>query len=136
MTQEQFSQPAASSDGRFVATVGVLLVVIIVALGWLWIKERRARIAAQQEQAETVSNNSGKAMQSLMERLKSGEGTAAVAPPIRRDDLPAQTIDLQGRQHTLFHVSQAAGNRMGFKAGDVIVVLDQPPTTQPTGKGD
>jgi len=57
---------------------------------------------------------------------------------LQRDDLPAQTVTWNGQPRTVLSVSAAAGQRLGLRPGDVIVVAPPPatgpaaqPTTQP-----
>jgi hypothetical protein len=51
---------------------------------------------------------------------------------IRRGDLPAETVNLDGREVTALRVGAEAGERMGFEPGDVVIVSPAPPT-QPAG---
>ncbi len=39
--------PDAASDGRYLLLVGGLLLIIMMALGWLWLTERSRRITAE-----------------------------------------------------------------------------------------
>ena len=59
----------------------------------------------------------------------------AGVPAVRRDDLPAETINFNGESRSALRVSAAMGERLGFAPGDIVIVA--PPTaTQPTDSGE
>jgi hypothetical protein len=109
----------ASSDARYLLVIGGLMILIIVLLAALWLKER----ARANRAAESMA-----AMRNLTSR-ELGRFLGAQAPgvrPLQRDDLPAETVDWNGRPRKVLLVGPAAGTRLGLQPGDVLVVADAP----------
>lgn len=125
MTQTT-QQPADQADTKYLVIVGCLLMVIIGAMCYLWIRERGKRIAAEEKLA-TLNSRDTK-LQSVLSQLVGGEPTEAIRPavtnlrPIERADLRPMTGTLNGESVSVFEVSASAGERIGFRAGDVIRV--------------
>lgn len=121
--------PNRGSDTRYLIIAGVLLVVIIVSLSVLWVRERRARFEAQCRAAELKLDNDR--LQDVMGKILISNSARAVRP-IRREDLPARTIDIAGTPRRLLQISPEAGGRFGFAPGDLIEVSPEsaPPATQ------
>ena len=77
---------AESSDGKYLAVVGGLLIIIIAALASLWIRERRGRILAESRLGAVQAKY--EQLQSIMgqvlirqdeERLDSGDASTQPA---------------------------------------------------------
>jgi hypothetical protein len=116
-------------DSRYLAIVGGLMVLIIILLAWLWLHERVARNAAYRELV-AARGNSALAMQ-LQATLGRGMAGPQTRParPIQRDDLPAETVNWNGAPRSVLRLSAAAGERVGLRPGDVVVVAPAPATT-------
>ena len=93
--------------------VGALLVVIIVALAFLWTSERRARVEAQQHEAEAACK-----LQTAQSLLL---GSGLTAPAAPEEKTPSQ-VTLDGRPRRAVAVPAEVGERLGFDAGDVVIV--------------
>jgi len=119
--------PAGPRDGwwQYIVTVGVLMVLIIALLAALWARERAARLSAQRELAKALRQCRG--MQSALGQIIA-QNTAGRTQPIHRADLPTRTVRLDGVTRPLLLVGSAAGRRMGFAAGDMILITGSGPT--------
>jgi len=120
MEQEtRFQNSASGSDSRYLLVAGGLLVVIIVALAWLWLAERtqRRRLADQVQQLQL--------RQRLAQLIPGMGGPGRQIPPeIARDELPQETVNWNGRARTVLRMAEADAQRLGFQPGDVIVVSE------------
>lgn len=132
-------EPKSPGDKIYLVTVLVLLVVIMATLAALWMIERRARRAAAFEAAEFQQRNSRLegAIRNLV--LQQGMGLEI---KVNRDDLPAQTVQVDGRPKKAFVLSARTGAKLGFEPGDVVIVSTQPasepasePATTHAGEG-
>ena len=125
------SQPAAFS-GRYLVTVGGLLVLIIAMLAVLWMRERSRRVEAE----AAVVQLKEKAAQlplllSMMTRSMPGPGSApaaeepSLAPirPFQRQDQVPVTVTLDGVKREAFCLPADGAARFGFREGDVILVV-------------
>lgn len=125
------SPKAAQVGPRYLASVGVLLVIVIALLALLWMRERRARIAAEvnaarwQEKSKRLSGAVGDLL------VKRG---GQLIQPIQRGDLPARVVDLDGQRRTVLEVGALAGRRLGFQPGDLVLVGGEDSETQPAGQ--
>ncbi len=126
-TQE--SSVAARMDNVFSVIVTVLLVVIVAVLSVLWIRERRLRMRAEYELIQ--ANRRVGVRDMLGQMLQQGAGTdfPGTAPgkedsvtPVRREDLIRETVTFKGRPRTTVYISRHAGERFGFRGGDLVVV--------------
>ncbi len=128
--KETHPTPSPQSAGgvKYLATVGVLLVIIIAMLAVLWVRERRGRIAAEvaAARAETALNGLKEILGGVLTATERGP-----ARPVQRDDLPSREADLDGRRRTLLELGASAGRRLGFRPGDLILVGEDSPSTQP-----
>ena len=119
---------APRAGEKYLVTVGTLLVIIIAFLAVLWLRERAARVAADGRLA---------AMQQRLGQLEGAVGDLVVRAsgtqfePIRREDLPAWQVNLDGRERTVLQIGVSAGRRLGFRPGDLITVAEHRPGTQP-----
>ncbi len=112
-------------DYKFLVTVAALLIVIIATLAMLWTRERRDRLTAEKDLAVMYKREAG--IQQILSKMPLN---ATAAQPVQREDLPTQEVTVGGQQRTAFVLGPSAGERLGFKPGDVIVV-SQPPQTTP-----
>ena len=121
----------AVTDNRYFLVVGVLLLMIVLLLAALWVRERRTNAALLQD--ISLLQRAGTSKQQLQTVLKQMVGRAGGAAwrPLQREDLPAETVQWNGRPRQALRVSAAAGERMGLHPGDVLVV-SEPPATAPT----
>ena len=124
------------SDARYLAVVGALMVLIIAALAVLWVTEnyRRRNAEADLAKYKQLSAIFGKGMPAMpLEGLRPLQGLAAdeeEVQPVRREDLFPMTMTLDGQKKTVYGLSAAKAQRLGFHPGDVIVVSELP-ATQP-----
>ncbi len=127
MPETPSDQPggATSQPALQLALIGGLLVLIIALLAFLWMRERSRRFEAEIRLAELSQKMSQSMSQDPVAeflRKMSIRKIPAQVQGVRREDLPAKRVDLDGRSRRLFRVSAAAGERMGFLPGDVIEV--------------
>jgi len=128
MTVEPENTSAKSAtDTRYLAAVGGLLVLIIACLAILWFSESRRRLAAEGDVDVLKRRSVG------MEAMLTRKMLAVPAEPLAvvREQLPARTVDLDGKATTALMLGAEAGERMGFSPGDVIMVCPRP-ATQPS----
>ena len=119
---------ASSTDARYFVLVGVLLVTILAALAWLWLAERARRVDAE----EALMDLRRQRAVSLAEVMRMGGAGQPAGGHVRRDDLSPRQVTVDGRLREGFLVSESAGRRMGFRAGDVIIVAETPaPSSRP-----
>ncbi len=118
------SRPAG--DAKSLLIVGGLLIVIIASLAALWQKERSRRGRAEETLVE---------MHVQYSRLQTAAAqmtlSAQAGRPVRRADLPAEEVTLNGQRRVALHLGADTGERMGFAPGDVILVSTRPAVTQP-----
>ncbi len=127
------TQSTRSSQNRtganYLVTVGVLLVIIIALLAVLWVRERRARVAAEQTAATAQRELEG--LKAVLGRTLMTRGRGGDIRPVQRDDLPYRKVDLDGRRRAMLELGASSGRRLGFRPGDLILIGEDPPTTQP-----
>jgi hypothetical protein len=106
-----------------------MLILIIVLLGFLWMRERSARVAAQ---AEINRLRNASPFQALGGKLPGmllpPQVTGGAGVGVERGDLPQDRGVLDGRQVTVLRLGASGGKRLGFEPGDVIVVSSEPAT--------
>jgi len=134
---EPSNQPTVlRADGRYLATIGILLVLIIGLLAALWVRERRRRRRTEGQYASLRAQHDG--LRGTLGQLL-GTGGGRPGPSVRRDDLPTETVTINGRERLALRISAAAGRRFGFRPGDIVLVSEPPPppgtspATQPAG---
>ncbi len=132
-------QPA--SDAKYMLIVSGLLMGIVILLSVLWMRERR-NVASLNAQLRVASRGAitGQFSSNDMTRMFAGRQMPQ-ARPLQREDLPAETVKWNGQPRTILRVSASAGQRMGLRPGDVVLVTSppasapateqSPPTTQP-----
>ena len=125
-------QPA--SDVKYMLIVSGLLMGIVILLSVLWMRERR-NVASLNAQLEVAGRGAitGQLSSNDMARLFAGRQMPQ-ARALQRDDLPAETVTWNGKPRTVLRISASAGERMGLRPGDVVLVSPAPasmPTTQP-----
>jgi len=126
---EADKQPA--SDVKYMLVVSGLLMGIVILLSVLWMRERR-NVASLTSQLRVASRGAitGNINSKDMARFLSGRQMPQ-ARPLQREDLPAETVRWNGRPRTVLRISASAGERMGLRPGDVVLVA-QPPAPSPT----
>ncbi len=115
-----------TSDARNLLIVGGLLIVIIASLAALWQKERSRRGRAEESLVEMHVNYSRLQTAAAQMTLSAQAGR-----PVRRADLPADQVTLNGQRRIALRLGADTGERMGFAPGDVILVSTRPAVTRP-----
>ncbi|MCY2932187.1 MAG: hypothetical protein NTV86_22365 [Planctomycetota bacterium] len=125
-------QPSTSpvGDPRFVLAAGLLLVVIIGMLAFLWLRERRTRMGLEADLARVQKGASDdstlRALQGLMSQggaVGSAGGVEAFSWTKDREGEPLKAV-VDGRACMAVRITREAGERLGFRPGDVICVPD------------
>lgn len=103
-----------------------LLLLIFGLLTFMWYRERKGRISWQQKAIElsetvTLMQQSAPMMQQMAAQAADRHGG-----PVRRDDLPTRTVQVDGQPRTAVLISATAGQRMGFLPGDWVIVAEAP----------
>ncbi len=136
MTQTAQQPSTDQADTRYLLIVGGLLMVIIATMCLLWMRERGKRIEAENKLANINSRDAK--LQSVLSQLvgEPGEGmrpgpAGVTMRPIERGDLRPAAGTLNGEAAQVFEVSASAGERIGFRPGDVVRVAATPPASQP-----
>jgi hypothetical protein len=122
---EPTSRPNAVGDGRYLMIVGVMLLLIIASLVFLWWRERRNARHLQSLLEAARSQPAGQ--QELLSRLAGMKVTGPDA--IRRNDMPRLEMTVNGETRQVILISAGAGRRMGFEPGDLVRVAEsaEPP---------
>jgi len=129
MEESRQSNEAAVAETKYLVVVGGLMVLIIILLGALWLRERRISMTARRELAAVRRNaGAGGQLQAALGRMLAG--TRPAARPLDRGELTRETVTWNGRPREVFRVGAAAGERVGLRPGDVVVVSG-PATTSP-----
>jgi len=115
---------ASGIDGKYMMLVGGLMVVIIAMLAILWQKERRSRLLAEKNLAETRLLFEQR-QQALAQMLVS-EG-AMRQPPVDRKYLVPELVEFRGKVRPVFYVTPEAGRAIGFADGDLVDISPAPP---------
>lgn len=116
-----------------------LFVVIIALLAFLWMRERAAGAKAQKDLAgmrqQCVQMGKQLALQEGINNMLAAQRAGRVQPFARADLVATREVRLDGKNRQALHITAEAGRRLGFRAGDVIVVSEAPPAaTQPASK--
>ncbi|MBS3733575.1 MAG: hypothetical protein KGY99_01470 [Phycisphaerae bacterium] len=124
MNGDNTSSDASGRDTPYIVIVGILAAMIVVCLATLWLMERNRRVKAQRRLAE-VSAQRNRPLEQLLgaSYARSGDSFApagAVRPLQAADIVHMETADDTRR----LKVSAEAGRRLGFRAGDVIQVVE------------
>ena len=98
----------------FTGAVFGLLVVIAIATTALWFMERSTRVDTERRLMEV----GGKAFayEAAM-KMPNGQVT-----PVAEGEIKTRTVSLDGRQCRALAISEEVAKRLGFPAGDVILV--------------
>jgi type II secretory pathway pseudopilin PulG len=114
-------------DKIYTVTVLVLMVVILATLAALWMIERRGHRQAAADLVALQQRNQllEKAIQQLV--IQQGLG---IEIKVNRDDLPMQTVNLDGQTRKVYVLSARTGARLGFEPGDVVTIASQPASSQ------
>lgn len=117
--------PAQAGSNTYFMIVAALLVLIFATMAVLWMRQRSVGLTLTRENAALRQENAD------LQKLKSafgqalfegGLGGATAIKPVQRDDLPSQTMSLNGQERSVLIVGSQAGERMGFRSGDLILV--------------
>lgn len=124
---------------NFSLIVTGLFLVIIALLAFLWMRERAARFKAQADlaQMEQQYRQVGKqrVLQDTLNRMLATKSGRGVEPFARADLVATRDVRLDGENRQVLEIRAEAGRRLGFGAGDVIVVSKAPAAaTQPASK--
>lgn len=113
--------------------VSGLFVAIIALLAFLWMRERSAGAKAQKDLAG-MRQAYDLALREMTTRMMM-EGTTRGVQPFGRADLVAtRKVQMDDKKLQILEITAAAGRRLGFGTGDVIVVSKAPPATKPASK--
>ncbi|RPI62150.1 MAG: hypothetical protein EHM48_04555 [Planctomycetaceae bacterium] len=133
MSQTESQLPADQNDKPrqdvgYLILVAALVLLIMGTLTFLWVRERgqrqRAEDALRDAQAALAqADKQAQAMQ-LINSFNTGNTIRAVS----REDLPSQTINISGKDRHVFTIGRAAGERFGFRGGDVVIIAGEPAT--------
>lgn len=138
MTQTEQPTSPDQADTKYLIIVGGLLMVIIATMCLLWMRERGKRMEAESKLAEINSRDAK--VQSVLSQLMGGEPGESMRPavasarPVERGDLRPVAGTLNGEAVQVFEVSASAGERIGFRPGDVVRVATLPATSPSQGK--
>lgn len=131
----------SQQDTRYLIVVAGLMILIMVTLAFLWITERNRRQRAEERLAEANAALTSAHEQVQAMQLIAGLGAQSGVRPANRDDLPRQTMIVNGKDCSVLLIGPGAGERFGFLPGDVICVTGQAataptetPSTSPSGK--
>ncbi|MCE5277063.1 MAG: hypothetical protein ABFD92_08270 [Planctomycetaceae bacterium] len=125
------SERQSNRDSLFTLAAAGLLVLIIVLLSVLWYRERQGRLAAESRVAAMAAMGAGAGVpvnEMLVEMVHKQAG--AVQPFARADLERTQELVVAGQVRQALVISAAAGQRLGFLAGDVVIV-DKAPAAVP-----
>lgn len=125
---EPSKQPA--SDIKYLLVVSGLLMGIVILLSVLWLRERRNAAALSAELQIARRGAISGQFKGDLARMLAGQAEPQ-ARTLQREDLPAETVTWNGQARNVLRVSATAGERIGLRPGDVIVVAP-PPATEPT----
>jgi hypothetical protein len=117
---------SADQATRHLVLIGGLMVLVIALLAVLWARERRRRVRAEGALADAR-------LQLEVLRQTGGAGGWArpePGPTLRRDRLPAEAAELNGRPVTLLRLDADLARRLGLRPGDLLAV--SPPTRPAT----
>ncbi len=129
-TPEQSTPPnaivAAAGDARFVLAVGLMLVLIIGMLAFLWQRERKTRVGLESDLAQ-VRKDAQQRMQALQGLMgQAAPSSVGGVEPFSwlkdRDAAPAAKAVVDGLPYAAVRITGEAGERLGFRPGDVICV--------------
>ena len=114
---------APRADSRFIIAVGGLLLLIIALLAGLWIKQRKRAQRAEQTVVTLTQQKSGMA---ILTRQEMQDRVSRMT--VHREDLETRQVTLDGRKLTALRLPAGDAQRLGLRAGDIVLV-DQAPTT-------
>jgi hypothetical protein len=114
-------QPAGrhGGDGRYLALVAGLLIIIIGVLAALWQRERSAASEAMRELSQLRSEQQ---RLQLANQIMGSEQVGRIQP-LQRDEWTLGQATVDGRVRQVFYLDARAARRFGLAAGDVAIVL-------------
>ena len=104
------------------ALIGGLMLLIIAMLCFLWMRERRRRFDVQSRFVELSQKTSQNPLAEFLQKMPIRNSLSSPQLAVRREDLSARKVQLDGQSRKLFSVSVSAGERMGVLPGDVIEI--------------
>lgn len=111
---------------NFSLIVSGLFVVIIALLAILWMRERTSRVRAQNDLATMTRRHKEQGKQQVVQqalsRILAAESGRGVQPFGRTDLIASRDVRLDGKNRQGLYVTAEAGRRLGFRAGDLIIV--------------
>jgi len=122
------------SDAKYLAVVGGLLLLITASMAVLWMNERHRRREAERQLLERPPRLKG-IEDALADAVFASGGSRVTVRPVQREDLPTQMVNLDGRARQALLLSAKAGQRFGFRGGDVVIIAPEPPGTGGTKPG-
>ena len=112
--------------------VSGLFVAIVALLAFLWMRERSAGAKAQKDLAGMRQQL---ALQEGINSMLAAQSAGRVQPFARADLVATREVRLDDKKLQILEITAAAGCRLGFGTGDVIVVsAAPPPATKPASK--
>ncbi len=128
-------QRQAQSPFNLSLIVSCLFVVIIALLAFLWRRERSAGAKAQKDLVGMRKMCKEMALREMTIRMQAAGSAGRVHPFTRADLVATREVRLDGKNRQVLEITGAAGLRLGFGAGDVILVSKLPsPATEPASK--
>ncbi len=135
--------PKNAGDARFNIVVAVLLVLIMASLSGLWLIERNRRVRAERAladfQGQQLQAQALLSQFAIAHAKEQAPGGAGAGESFRRESLESEAVVMEGKDRTMFKISPEAGEKLGFRAGDIIFVTDRPAKTiikPPGGQSD
>jgi hypothetical protein len=117
MTQTHQPPPRGRGDANLTYLIGGLLVIIALTLGWLWMKERKLRVAYAQQVAE-LQQREETSLAALMQLMSSAAGSAQPLTPAE-----LRPVRLSAQSLPALRVTPAAAQRMGVGPGQTVLVV-------------
>jgi len=116
------AEKAGESDKLFTAVVSLLMVGIIAMMAVLWYRERSARQSAETELVK---------IQSMLGKLARDGGLPGAGRGVGPGDVVGRR-ELEGMQGIrAIIITPQAGDRLGLRPGDVLLVAEPQPATAP-----
>jgi hypothetical protein len=135
MTQPPISPPppkqAVELSPRYLAVVAGLVLLIVATLAFLWTRERKRRIAAEDDAMQCAAqlDKVGAAMAQIQLSSLMQRGEEKGIRPFQRQDQVPTAVTVDGARRPAFTLPADAGERFGFAPGDVVLVAQRPATS-------
>ncbi len=115
-------QAGGASDGKYVLVVGGLLALIVIALAALYLRERSARIDAQEDLVEQREQFRSAMMHSALSGFSGGK---AAGPALDPRELRSGQVTLDGRTRPAVFIDPDAAADLGLRSGEVLIVEER-----------